>query len=205
MTAHKAQGQTLEKVIVDLESYRGTESPYVMVSHVTSLKGLLILRPFKFSKIKCHQSQDTRREFSQLNMLRLRTIVKIGTSEEQQNAIDTLSVNESGSIEPHKPKQRLPNIQHEKVPLHSMWTDEQTQMEQQTRMEQQTWTEQQTQTKQQTRMEQQTWTEQQTQGQTNTDTTDNPTLESTPTTLPSKRHKSTLHHDDFSHKRRRLR
>ena len=43
MTAHKAQGQTLNKVIVDLESCRGTESPYVMVSHVTSLNGLLIL------------------------------------------------------------------------------------------------------------------------------------------------------------------
>ena len=59
MTAHKAQGQTLHKVIVDLESCRGTESPYVMISRVTSLEGLLILRSFKFSKIKCHQSQDT--------------------------------------------------------------------------------------------------------------------------------------------------
>ena len=64
MTAHKAQGQTFRKVIIDLESCRGTESPYVMVSHVTSLKGLLILRPFKFSKIKCHQSQTTREEIN---------------------------------------------------------------------------------------------------------------------------------------------
>ena len=59
MTAHKAQGQTFNKVIIDLESCKGTESPYVMVSHVTSLNGLLILQTFKFSKIKCHQSQDT--------------------------------------------------------------------------------------------------------------------------------------------------
>ena len=50
MTAHKAQGQTLKKVIIDLENCRGTESPYVMVSCVTSLEGLLILRPFRSSK-----------------------------------------------------------------------------------------------------------------------------------------------------------
>jgi len=46
MTAHKAQGQTLSKVIVDLESCSGTESPYMMISHVRSLDSLLILRPF---------------------------------------------------------------------------------------------------------------------------------------------------------------
>ena len=86
MTAHKAQGQTLHKVIVDLESCRGTESPYVMISRVTSLEGLLILRSFKFSKIKCHQSQDTRQEFRRLDMLRLHTIAKIGSSEEQTKA-----------------------------------------------------------------------------------------------------------------------
>ena len=47
MTAHKAQGQTMKKVLVDfkLESCKGTESPYVMVSQVASLEGLLILRP----------------------------------------------------------------------------------------------------------------------------------------------------------------
>lgn len=44
MTAHKAQGQTLEKVVVDLECCRGTESPYVMISRVTSLNGLLLLQ-----------------------------------------------------------------------------------------------------------------------------------------------------------------
>ena len=46
MTAHKAQGQSLPNVIIDLQSCRGTESPYVMVSRVTSLDGLLILRNF---------------------------------------------------------------------------------------------------------------------------------------------------------------
>ena len=32
MTAHRAQGQTLSNVIVDLQSCRGTEAPYVMIS-----------------------------------------------------------------------------------------------------------------------------------------------------------------------------
>ena len=33
MTAHKAQGQTLNHIIIiDLESCKGTEAPYVMVS-----------------------------------------------------------------------------------------------------------------------------------------------------------------------------
>jgi len=47
MTAHKAQGQTMTHAIIDLASCHGTQAPYVMVSQVTSLEGLLILRPFK--------------------------------------------------------------------------------------------------------------------------------------------------------------
>ena len=86
MTAHKAQGQTMEKVLVDLESCRGTESPYVMVSRVTSLEGLLILRPFKSSKIQCRLSEDTRKEFKRLEKLRLHTIVETGTAEEKARA-----------------------------------------------------------------------------------------------------------------------
>lgn len=43
MTAHKAQGQSLPNIIIDLQSCQGTESPYVMVSRVTLLDGLLIL------------------------------------------------------------------------------------------------------------------------------------------------------------------
>jgi len=110
MTAHKAQGQTLNKVIIDLESCKGTESPYVMVSRVTSLNGLLILRPFKFSKIKCHQSQDTRQEFRRLNILRLHTIAKIGSSEERKIALATLLHENSGHIgkvEQHQAEQCL--------------------------------------------------------------------------------------------------
>jgi hypothetical protein len=86
LTAHKAQGQTMEKVLVDLESCKGTESPYVMISRVTSLKGLLILRPFKSSKIQCRLSEDTRKEFRRLEKLRLHTIVETGTTEEKAAA-----------------------------------------------------------------------------------------------------------------------
>ncbi|KDQ54426.1 hypothetical protein JAAARDRAFT_108469, partial [Jaapia argillacea MUCL 33604] len=73
MTAHKAQGQSLHHVIVDLQSTRGTEAPYVMVSRATCLKGLLILRPFNRAKICSRQSQETREEMNRLNVLRLKT------------------------------------------------------------------------------------------------------------------------------------
>lgn len=39
MTAHKAQGQTMDRAIVDLESCFGTESLYIMISKVRSLDG----------------------------------------------------------------------------------------------------------------------------------------------------------------------
>ncbi|KAG2340044.1 hypothetical protein BDR05DRAFT_831804, partial [Suillus weaverae] len=48
---HKAQRQTLEQVIIDLEGCTSTEAPYVMLSRVTLLDGLLILWPFNKKKI----------------------------------------------------------------------------------------------------------------------------------------------------------
>ncbi|KAG2352853.1 hypothetical protein BDR07DRAFT_1312158 [Suillus spraguei] len=51
MMTHKAQGRTLSRAIIDIQSCRGTEAPYVMASHATSLDGLLILHPFNISKI----------------------------------------------------------------------------------------------------------------------------------------------------------
>ncbi|KAH7906696.1 hypothetical protein BJ138DRAFT_973889, partial [Hygrophoropsis aurantiaca] len=75
MTVHKSQGQTLPKAIIDIESCRGTEAPYVMCSRVTSLEGLLILRPFNINKIRCRQSEDARREEKRLYLLSLQTIV----------------------------------------------------------------------------------------------------------------------------------
>lgn len=52
-TGHKSQGQTYEKVVVDLKTCRGSAAPYVMLSRVKSLDGLCILRPFDKSKISC--------------------------------------------------------------------------------------------------------------------------------------------------------
>ncbi|KAI1782872.1 hypothetical protein LXA43DRAFT_851758, partial [Ganoderma leucocontextum] len=66
LTAHKAQGQTFNRVIVDLESCTGTEAPYVMLSRAISLEGILILRPFNKKKIRCRQSEDLRKECRRL-------------------------------------------------------------------------------------------------------------------------------------------
>ncbi|KAJ3916320.1 hypothetical protein F5877DRAFT_15076, partial [Lentinula edodes] len=68
-TTHKAQGQTLDSAIIDLESCRGTEAPYVMVSRVKTLDGLLVLRPFQLKKIQCRQSEDSRSENKRLQLL----------------------------------------------------------------------------------------------------------------------------------------
>jgi len=61
MTAHKAQGQTMEKVVVDLAGCAGTEQPYVTVSRSTSLEDLLVLRDFDFSQITKRRSEDLRK------------------------------------------------------------------------------------------------------------------------------------------------
>jgi len=62
MTAHQAQWQTLENIIIDLQSCKRTEAPYIMASHACSLEGLLILRPFDHRKICCWQSEDAYKE-----------------------------------------------------------------------------------------------------------------------------------------------
>lgn len=82
MTMHKAQGQTMEKVIIDIEGVRGTEAPYVMVSRVTSLDGLLILRDFRKEKINCRPSEDLQLEYQRLENLKLDTIYEIGSPHE---------------------------------------------------------------------------------------------------------------------------
>ncbi|KAJ3772896.1 hypothetical protein FB446DRAFT_620253, partial [Lentinula raphanica] len=69
MTAHKSQGSTFESVVIDLNSCTGTERPYVMLSRVRSLDGLVILRPFPKSKISCRQSEDVRVEVRRLQHL----------------------------------------------------------------------------------------------------------------------------------------
>ncbi|TFK91096.1 hypothetical protein K466DRAFT_446434, partial [Polyporus arcularius HHB13444] len=73
ITAHKSQGQTFSRVIVDLQSCTGTEAPYVMLSRAKSLDGVIVLRPFKFSKITCNQSGDIRKEVVRLDILNRKT------------------------------------------------------------------------------------------------------------------------------------
>ncbi|KAF8073355.1 hypothetical protein FPV67DRAFT_1394146, partial [Lyophyllum atratum] len=73
MTAHRAQGQTMEKVIIDLQACTGTESPYVMVSRATTIHGLLILRRFDKKRICCCESEEARVEKLRLRKLALQT------------------------------------------------------------------------------------------------------------------------------------
>lgn len=75
VTAHQAQGQSMEKVIVNLESCQGMEALYVMISRATSLEGLLILRPFQQKRITCTLSQDTCAEKARLTQLLLQTLI----------------------------------------------------------------------------------------------------------------------------------
>ncbi|KZV60811.1 hypothetical protein PENSPDRAFT_327135 [Peniophora sp. CONT] len=86
MTAHKAQGRTLPRVIIDLDNCRGTEAPYVMISRVKSLAGLLILRPFPRKKISSRQSEESRNEFARLDQLSLSTLAEYGTDRERDLA-----------------------------------------------------------------------------------------------------------------------
>ena len=58
ITAHKSQGMSLDRVVVDLEGCTSSESPYVMLFRVKSVDGLLILRPFQQSKISRALQQD---------------------------------------------------------------------------------------------------------------------------------------------------
>lgn len=91
VTAHRAQGQTMEQVIVDLESCRGTEAPYVMLSRASSLDGLLVLRPFQPQKITCWLSQDTRNEFHRLSVLNLLMQLDYGLQLQVQMAQEKLA------------------------------------------------------------------------------------------------------------------
>ena len=95
MTAHKAQGLTLPRVVIDFVSCKGTESPYVMASRCTSLDGLLIMRPFPISKISCHRSQEARDEFNRLQVMRLQTTATYGTPEQQTSTREHLSDEET--------------------------------------------------------------------------------------------------------------
>lgn len=91
MTTHKAQGQTMERAIVDLEGCSGSEAPYVMLSRVKSLDRLLILHPFNKRKICCRQSEDTRIEEKRQSVLVQQTLVD-NTTDAQQCSIALLEL-----------------------------------------------------------------------------------------------------------------
>jgi len=86
MTVHKAQGQTMGRVIVDLAGCTGTEPPYVMVSRATSLDGLLVLRDFDARQISKRRSEDLRKEFNRIMILKWETTVKYGKGDEVKEA-----------------------------------------------------------------------------------------------------------------------
>ncbi len=74
MTDYKAQGKTMPLVIVDLESSRSRQSAYVMLSRATSLENLLVLRPFKRSRLTKDFSEDLKKETERLNRLSSATL-----------------------------------------------------------------------------------------------------------------------------------
>lgn len=88
ITAHKSQGQTLSRVVIDLESSRSCESAYVMVSRVTSLQGLIVLRPFDSKRISSRMNQHLREEFKRLHVLDLETAAKYDSDEQQDSMIE---------------------------------------------------------------------------------------------------------------------
>ena len=81
MTTYKLQSLSLDHVIIDFQSCSGSESPYVMASQVKSLDGLMILRPFRQSKICCPLQQDVRDELKQQHLLELSMLAQHGEGE----------------------------------------------------------------------------------------------------------------------------
>ena len=91
VTAHKSQGLLLDNVVVDLQSCIGSESPYVMISRVKSLQGLMVLRPFHRSKISCNLQQDVRDELKRQRLLELSTLARHGDGELANTAAKELA------------------------------------------------------------------------------------------------------------------
>lgn len=91
IAVYKAQGLTFQMAVVDLESCLGIEAAYVMVSRVRSIEGLMILRPFRGSKITARQSEDSRRELRRLRLFHLQTISKHAVNQaEREDALQEL-------------------------------------------------------------------------------------------------------------------
>ncbi len=84
MTDYKAQGKTMPLVILDLESSRSRQSAYVMLSRATSLETLLVLRPFKRSRLTTDFSEDLKKEINRLARLSVNTIRNFKSSDDWQ-------------------------------------------------------------------------------------------------------------------------
>ena len=74
-TDYKAQGCSLEYVVLDLSCSRSLQSVYVMLSRAVRLKRILILRWFAPQKVYQTLSQDMRDEFLRIENLARETIV----------------------------------------------------------------------------------------------------------------------------------
>ena len=90
ITSHKAQGKTMDRVIIDLAGCIGTEQPYVMVSRATSLNGVVVLRDFESRQISKRRSEESRKEFSRLASLKWQTIARYGNDMERKEAKENL-------------------------------------------------------------------------------------------------------------------
>ncbi|KAJ7793639.1 hypothetical protein B0H14DRAFT_2393262 [Mycena olivaceomarginata] len=73
-TDYKAQGKSLQRVIVDLNGAGSLQSLYVMISRATSLQSLAVLRKFKSATLYSRLGQDFRDEFARLEMLDAHTV-----------------------------------------------------------------------------------------------------------------------------------
>ena len=81
ITAHAAQGATIEPCIIDLTDVPGSTtidhaSNYVLLSRVTALKNLLILREFDLNVMKPTFKTDMWKEWQRLIALSTKTNVK---------------------------------------------------------------------------------------------------------------------------------
>lgn len=90
MTEFKAQGKTLPGAIIDLVDCVGSQAPYVMLSRVTNLQNLFILRSFGHSKIRCHLSEDLRIEDLRLEELALHTEINLSMGESKRESRERL-------------------------------------------------------------------------------------------------------------------
>ena len=97
MTVHKAQGQTLGRVIVDLAGCTGTEPPYVMCLRATCLDGLAVLWDFNDREITKRRSEGLQIEFTRLMNLKWMTTAKYGNPDEIEGARQVLNRMRKGS------------------------------------------------------------------------------------------------------------